>query len=169
MKSLVLAVVSLAIVVPIGRFAQAPHAAAQARCSAHDEWGRYACARIVGHVVGPDGSPTPRHAFVLIRVRHTDRLPDVLPVFERADSTGHFDFMLLKYTGDSTSSADTLHVPITATWLDESRQVPQGVPQPVLGADSVDLPVVFAPSGAVAPADTVVFHLASPPPNQKPR
>ncbi len=139
------------------------------RCRVHDEWGRYACARIVGHVVGPDGRPTPRHAFVLIRARHIDRLPDVLPVFERADSTGHFDFLLLKYTGDSTSPADTLHVPITAAWLDQSRQVPLGVPQPVLGADSVDLPVVFAPYGAVAPTDTVVFHLARPPANQQRR
>ncbi|HEU6452034.1 MAG TPA: hypothetical protein VFT57_11475 [Gemmatimonadaceae bacterium] len=137
------------------------------RCSAQDEWGRYACARIVGHVVGPNGRPIPRHAFVLIRARDLDKLPDVLPVFERVDSTGHFDFMLLKYTGNSTSSADTLYVPITATWLDQSRQVPSGVPQPMLGADSVDLPVVFAPFGALAPADTVVFHLARPPANQQ--
>ncbi len=134
----------------------------QARCGAQDEWGRYACARIVGHVVGPDGRPTPRHAFVLIRARTLDKLPNVIPLFERVDSTGHFDFELLLYTGSSTVSADTLRVPITATWLDQSRQQPSGVSRIVLGADSVEVPVVFAPFGAVAPVDTVVFHLSRP-------
>jgi hypothetical protein len=106
---------------------------------------------------------------VLIRARTLDKLPDVLPLFERVDSTGHFDFELLKYTGNSTVSADTVRVPITATWLDQSRQQPSGVPQPVLGADSLELPVVFAPFGAVAPVDTVVFHLARPPANRRRR
>lgn len=137
------------------------------RCNAQDEWGRYACVRVVGWVVGPDGHPTPRHAFILIRARHVEALPDVLPVFERADSTGHFDFLLLKYTVDSTAPAGTLRVPLTATWLDESRQQPPGKPQPVLGTDSLDVPIVFAPYGAVAPVDTVVFRLKRPPAGQQ--
>ena len=139
------------------------------RCTTRDEWGRYARTRVVGHVIAPDGRPTPPHAFVLIRAHHFENSPNVLPVFERVDSTGHFDFVLLEYTGSSTSSADTLNVPITATWLDQSRQEPPGVPQPVLGADSVELSVVFAPFGAVAPTDTVVFHLAPPSGNRRRR
>jgi hypothetical protein len=158
MRSFGLSLIGLVLVAPLALRAQD----SPPRCTTSDEWGRYACARIVGRVVAPDGRPTPRRAFVLVRVRHLERLPNVLPLFERADSTGHFDFELLKYTGQATSSADTVRVPITATWLDESRQQPPGVPQPVRGADTVELSVVFAPYGAVAPVDTVVFHLARP-------
>jgi hypothetical protein len=122
----------------------------------------YACARIVGRVVGPDGHPLPRRAFVLIRAGSHGGSPNVLPAFERADSTGRFDFMIMAYSGDSASVPEATRMSITATWRDDSRQMPAGTPQPVLGMDSLDLRVIFAPYGAVAPVDTLVFHLGPP-------